>query len=159
MPFTYLTLHERFFQKVNVDGPIPEHCPELGSCWVWTASCKKDGYGIFHLEAKVATTAHRTSWLFHFGPITDGKSVLHRCDNPPCIRPSHLFLGTQLENIRDRDRKGRNKSEFTPEQIAEIRKLYANGMLQWKIGQRFGMSQANVSCIVRCLTHPVRQSW
>lgn len=76
-------------------------------CWEWIAGKRgKTGYGSFKINGVVIDT-HRVSWMIHFGPIPDGKCVLHKCDNRVCIRPDHLFLGTQLDNIRDMDKKGR----------------------------------------------------
>lgn len=71
------------------------------SCWVWTGGKRRKGYGCLEWEGK-KRGAHRVSWELHFGPVPDGLHVLHRCDNPPCIRPEHLFLGTNLENHADR---------------------------------------------------------
>jgi hypothetical protein len=96
----------RFWSKVSEDGPLPERCPELGPCWLWTAGCSKNGYGQFSIGRQGYST-HRMAWIFTNGPVPAGISVLHRCDNPPCVNPGHLFLGTQLDNRRDCVRKGR----------------------------------------------------
>lgn len=94
---------ERFWAKVNKDGPVPEHMKHLGRCWEWTAGlcC---GYGFFRWKER---RAHRISWMLHYGDIPNGQWVLHKCDNPKCLRPEHLFLGTIVENNADRDAKGR----------------------------------------------------
>ena len=76
-------------------------------CWLWTAR-KWGDYGVMrHPENNTTCGAHRFSWELHFGPIPDGMFVLHHCDNPPCVRPDHLFTGTQLDNMRDRQSKGK----------------------------------------------------
>ena len=75
-----------------------------GGCWVWTGTRQVFGYGI-SLRYRLA---HRVSWEIANGPIPDGLWVLHRCDNPPCVNPAHLFLGTQTENMRDMTAKGRH---------------------------------------------------
>jgi hypothetical protein len=95
-------LAERFWAKVDVAGPE--------DCWVWTAALGSTGYG--HLggnrrRAQPDYKAHRLSWELHHGPIPEGLSVLHRCDNPPCVNPAHLFLGTQRDNVIDAVQKGR----------------------------------------------------
>ena len=90
-------LTERFWSKVvKIDD----------GCWLWTAALLLDGYGQIWL-GQTMERAHRLSWIIHFGPIPEGLCVLHTCDNPPCVRPGHLFLGTQLDNVRDAIRKGR----------------------------------------------------
>ncbi len=88
---------ERFFQKVS----------KTDNCWLWLANKDNDGYGRIKIKGKTLL-AHRVSWNIHFGQIPEEMNVLHRCDNPPCVNPLHLFLGTVLDNVRDRDSKGRN---------------------------------------------------
>lgn len=77
-------------------------------CWLWTAAHAKFGHGLFWLDGKLVQ-AHRVSWLIHFGQIPKGLSVLHKCDQPSCVRPSHLFLGTQRANVHDMWWKGRQR--------------------------------------------------
>lgn len=105
---------ERFWAKVNKQGPVPAHRPELGPCWVWTGTVpKQPGYGRFNTGIKLAgrwviVNVHRYSWELHHGPVPAGLWVLHRCDNRPCVRPDHLFLGTATDNNRDMVAKGRH---------------------------------------------------
>jgi predicted XRE-type DNA-binding protein len=134
-------------------------------CWIWTAGRQSSGYGQFSLKHGHVTGAHRASWLLHRGPVPDGLFVLHRCDNKLCVNPEHLFVGTQAENLADMCRKGRHATDYnngernsaaklTAEKVVEIRALYATGgCYQYEIGERFGLSQPQVSAIVR------RASW
>lgn len=86
----------RFWSKVNMDGP----------CWLWTAGTFPDGYGQFKIGGK-PRGAHRVAYELRVGPIPSGMHVCHRCDVPGCVNPTHLFLGTNLDNIADRNAKHR----------------------------------------------------
>jgi DNA-binding CsgD family transcriptional regulator len=78
-------------------------------CWEWTASRYPTGYGHFRAPGTSNGYAHRFAWEDANGPIPAGLHVCHHCDNPICVRPDHLFLGTPLDNMRDRDAKGRGR--------------------------------------------------
>lgn len=99
--------------------PITErlwrHVDKTGECWKWTAAKvggkMSMGHGVMRLQDR-NVLVHRVSWELHFGPIPDGLCVLHRCDNPPCVRPDHLFLGTKADNTADMMRKGRKRGGF-----------------------------------------------
>lgn len=91
-------LAERFWAKVD----------KSGNCWTWTAFKNPKGYGLMgHVQADGNQMAHRVSWVMANGEIPAGMLVLHRCDNPSCVRPDHLFLGTAQDNADDMMRKGR----------------------------------------------------
>ncbi len=91
-----------FWDNVDKDGPVPAHMPHLGPCWVWIGTrLKSGGYGAFGSKR-----AHRVGYELQVGPIPEGLGILHRCDNPPCVRGSHLFAGTQKENAADAKSKG-----------------------------------------------------
>lgn len=99
----------KFMFKVNKDGPIH---PAVGQCWVWTgAKCNK--YGWLGSEY-----AHRLSYTMNIGPISKGLLVCHRCDNPICVNPRHLFLGTSSDNLQDMVAKGRHGPVTKPERLA-----------------------------------------
>lgn len=79
-------------------------------CWEWKGSALKTGYGLFGMSAGRRVGAHRAAWILTFGSIPNGLFVCHHCDNPCCVRPSHLFLGTHADNTRDMTRKNRQSS-------------------------------------------------
>lgn len=154
---------QRFWPKVNKDGPIPPHCPELGQCWVWTAHLTKSklsgGYGriggggfLHHI------TTHRGSWVLHFGPIPEGLHVLHKCDNRKCVNPSHLFLGTYRDNYYDSLKKGRRvyaKGDKQPaaklsyEKADVIRELYKTGSTTiLTLANQFGVSETAIHQVI-----------
>lgn len=97
---------ESFWSKVNKLGPVPELTPQLGCCWLWLGRPTPRGYGHQRWDGKMMR-AHRVAWLISIGPIPTGLFVLHHCDNPPCVNPAHLWLGTHDDNMRDRQEKGR----------------------------------------------------
>ena len=102
--------NERFWNKVK-RGP---------GCWEWTAYTSGGGYGYYSLNGK-DHRAHRLVYEMGHGPIPNGMKVCHTCDNPPCVRPSHLFIGTQKDNSLDAHKKGRLYTKLTPKQIEQIR--------------------------------------
>lgn len=91
--------NENFWEKVN----------KTSGCWVWKSRLSSSGYGEFYYHGK-NIKAHRFSWVIAHGEIPDGLLVCHHCDNPPCVRPNHLFLGTSLDNLRDCQAKGRRRA-------------------------------------------------
>jgi hypothetical protein len=118
-------------------------------CWVWTGNWwKQTGYGLFWLKGK-RIGAHRITWVAYRGDIPKGLSVLHKCDNRICIRPSHLFLGTQLENIQDCCRKGRNRGNHRKLTDKEVEAIRVDPRSQRPIARDFKISQPYVSQIKR----------
>lgn len=142
------TVEERFWSKVNKSSLAT-------ACWLWIASTDSNGYGVSHNSLKVVK-AHRHSWELHNGPIPKGMCVLHHCDNPPCIRPDHLFLGTHADNALDKVKKGRQRAlkgeqcswaKLKRSQVIEIRQLLREGLSQAKIAKFFKVSQTAISSI------------
>jgi hypothetical protein len=102
------SVEDRFWVKVNKAGPIPEHRPELGSCWLWIARLHRQGYGCFWPAGRMVL-AHRYAYELLVGPIPQGLTLDHLCSNPPCVRPDHLEPVTQTENVlRGNGWSGRN---------------------------------------------------
>ncbi len=93
-------LLERFEEKYILDA---------GGCWLWTAAKDYNGYGVIRTKDSRAERTHRVSYKLFVGPIPKGIFVCHRCDNPSCVNPEHLFLGSQADNIRDMISKNRQK--------------------------------------------------
>lgn len=149
----------RFWAKVNRDGPIPPHRPELGPCWVWTACRAKGGYGSVVIHGK-STLAHRASWALTYGSPPADMEVCHHCDNPACVRPDHLFLGTHSDNMSDMTTKCRRKNlgapgsrhgaaKFTEAQVHSLRQRYAaGGVTQEQLAAESGVKQSTISRIL-----------
>ncbi len=124
------------------------------ACWLWNGTRHGDGYGHFKVDGHTEK-AHRVAYELTFGEIPAGMLVCHSCDNPPCINPVHLFLGTDADNVHDRVQKGRSAGKVSLAQAAEIRSLYASGqMTQAAVGRRFGIGQDSVSRIVNMKNRP-----
>lgn len=117
-------------------------------CWNWTGALTK-GYGVIGNPGTSTGSiyAHRYSWMIHKGTIPLGMFVCHRCDNPRCVRPSHLFLGTAGDNNRDAARKGR-KGKLSPKQIPIIRSARKRGESTLSLSARFGVCRAQIYRII-----------
>jgi HNH endonuclease len=152
------SVEERFRRFVDVNGPVPAHRPELGPCHLWAGSTTQKGYGQFWLDGKLER-AHRAAWILEEGEIPDGLGVLHYCDNPPCVRRSHLFLGTQVDNMKDRDAKGRDTSHVGTANgrakltEADVLAIRASDEPSRVIAPRFGLTHSNIRHIRN------RKSW
>jgi DNA-binding transcriptional regulator YiaG len=135
---------ERFWEKVEKRGPE--------ECWIWTGATKRFGYGNFWTGERYEG-AHRVSYRLENGEI-DGKNVLHHCDTPGCVNPSHLYTGTYKQNAADReernpwDRSGENagRAKLTEDQVAEIRKRLSNTTEQ-ELADEYGVSRSTISHI------------
>ncbi len=133
-----------FWAKVNKRGPM---CAHLGTCcYEWVAGADDDGYGVFGFRGKSAK-AHRVAWILFRGEIPKGKCVLHKCDNPSCIRPSHLFLGDQMDNRRDMLAKGRGRNyrKISSGMVTVIRREYIAGYDSGELAVRFRIPSGHIS--------------
>lgn len=144
---------ERFWAKVS----------KSAGCWEWTAATNASGYGVFgnqkdNAALGIPVLAHRVSWEWSFGSIPTGLFVCHRCDNRKCVNPTHLFLGTALDNNRDCLAKGRNslvrakgsrhgRAKLHETDVAEIRRRIAEGESQKVIAESFGVNYRTISNI------------
>jgi hypothetical protein len=133
-------------------------------CLEWTGSRHTAGYGYISLGSK-PVLVHRVAWELTNGAIPDGLFICHHCDNPPCYEPAHLFLGDSLANGQDMAQKGRTKLQkhpelaprgeqhplttLTDEQVREIRRLRAEGMILKDLGARFGVHLSTIHLIVK----------
>jgi hypothetical protein len=136
----------RFWRKTQLNT-------ESG-CIEWTAACNKAGYGMFVWSGKTTLT-HRLAWRMAKGDIPEGMNVLHSCDNPPCLNPEHLFLGTLGDNNRDRHAKGRSagprgaahgNTALTENDIAYIREMRGK-VFQRVLALYYGVTQSNIAHI------------
>lgn len=158
-------LPTRFWKKVAIAA-------NAGECWAWIGSKLPRGYGMLRTSPTFAMRAHRYSYELHNGPIPDGALVLHKCDNPNCVNPEHLFLGSQSDNMADMWKKGRHRrvnpqwlagakakgeahggAKLTNEDVGVIRAKLASGENATAIARQFGVR----SGCVRDIKH--RKTW
>ena len=158
---------QRFWSKVDTSGGPT-------ACWPWTAVCNGAGYGRFWLN-RGQYLAHRRSYERTAGPIPAGMHVCHTCDNPPCVNPGHLFLGTNLDNIADRHSKGRSRgpapeampqwrhpeitqgenngnAKLTWDSVRAIRAAYCSGSSPRLLSEKYGVCVSNIRLIVTAKT-------
>lgn len=170
----------RHYQKCRSDGtienypkrppiPVKDRLERVGwtvtenGCWEWNGTRDRKGYG--NISSTTITPAgnylhprvHRVSWEIFVGPLAAGDIVCHKCDNPPCINPDHLFLGTALDNRRDAAMKNRttngerhHMARLTDEQVAEVRRRHAAGGESIKsLAREYGVSDTGLGYIIR----------
>jgi hypothetical protein len=139
---------ERFWSRVDKNGPTVRE--EIGPCWMWKGSCNPRGYGAIISSEHNEKLAHRLSYVLNVGPIPEGLRVLHSCDNPPCVNPAHLRVGTQADNARDREIRSRvGNTRMTAELVLEMRRRYKAGENAPALAKAFGISEPSAYQIVR----------
>lgn len=143
------TPDERFDQKVN----------RTDRCWLWTGATNPDGYGRFHHRGRLVSATHYYAYQRWVGPVLEEHHVLHECDTPGCVRPSHLYLGDRLTNMADMRRKGRDRrcpgeangrARLTAAQVVAIR---ASTESHVALARRYGVGTSQIGRILR------RESW
>lgn len=125
-------------------------------CFEWKGACDRDGYGVFSSDpdfGRKKLKAHRLAYELHVGPIPDGLLVLHSCDNPPCVNPEHLFLGSADDNRTDMYQKRRHRHsesavKLAPEDVIEIRVRSAAGETHVSLATEFGITRTHVGRLV-----------
>lgn len=124
-------------------------------CWLWTGTMNSDGYGNFGVKASCHAKAHRVSYEIYKGKIPPGLIVRHKCDNPSCVNPDHLELGTHADNSSDRSKRNRTalgakngKSVLKPEQVYSIRSLASVGMSERVIAREIGVHRGTVNAVL-----------
>jgi hypothetical protein len=122
-------------------------------CWTWMRAKDKDGYGIctgFLADGMRITKAHRASWYMTNGAIPRNGLVLHNCDNPSCVRPSHLRVGTHTDNMREKHAKGHAVTKLSPQQVKQMRWRYAYEEVTFAdLAREYGVDPTNVADIIR----------
>ena len=154
-----LDVQTRFWKKVKI--------LEDNECWEWQAGKNYKGYGEFYVAGERHLHAHQISWIHRNDEIPEGMCVLHRCDNPSCVNPNHLFLGTNQDNVTDKMNKGRWKSHFlvgeehpqhgtnskfnklSEQDVKDIREKYKAGQTLRSIAKEFGVVHGVINNIIQ----------
>lgn len=163
MPSQPIPVEDRFWTKVT----------KSDACWLWNGARDEHGYGLINIDGRNRRT-HRIAYILTYGAIPDGLVVRHSCDTPACVNPDHLILGTQLDNIDDRNTRGRTakgeragykthpdrypdrkgerngRAKLTQTQVEEIRERYATGDIGARpLAAMYGVSRALIRLIVQ----------
>lgn len=148
-----------FWKRVRIGTPE--------QCWLWMGARLNAGYGVTQDVNRKQVGTHRLAWELTFGPIPKGVLILHKCDNPPCCNPWHLFPGSHRDNTQDAFRKGRlpklpshfwpnnPRSKLNPSIASKIRKLRAKGVGVRALGRQFGVSHPTIRLILSNQTYAV----
>lgn len=141
------------FPKQDLGVRFWSHVEKTESCWLWTGAVDRDGYGMLtvYSDKRRVAKAHRLAFTLWHGRDPGPMFVCHSCDNPTCVRPDHLFLGTAADNSQDRVRKGRYmpQSKLTEQQVLEIRARYTPLVVTAKmLAAEFGVSKGLIYLIL-----------
>lgn len=161
MPSKY-DLPDVFWAKVDKNGPVPPHCPELGACWIWTGYIATNGYGRIAVGRTARRGAHVHAYLLTYGPHESGLYICHHCDNPICVRPTHLYAGTHEQNTQDMVTRKRAASctqvqigemnyrtALTDNDVVAIRRLHSQGASYRELARRFNIGKSGIGHIIR----------
>jgi len=145
--FISRSLADRFWEKVDKQGP--------DECWEWIGGKHNKGYGQIQAYSRL-DKAHRVSWMINNGPIPENMCVLHHCDNPSCVNPAHLWLGTNADNVRDKMEKGREahnggekngSAKLTEPKVRRVIAFLDAGYSHKKIAAFFNVSRSTITFI------------
>jgi hypothetical protein len=144
--FTFVPWPERFWAKVDkTSGPIISK--RLGRCWLWTGTTS-GGYGMTRDQDGKMTTANRAAYVIEKGSISPDHDACHRCDITLCVRPSHLFAATSIQNFIDASCKGRcGGAKLSPHEVRDIRRRIKRGETHASIAVKFHVVESNISKI------------
>lgn len=158
-PPTEAGYRTRFYTDADYAAIFWSRVQQGDGCWEWTGKKTPKGYGCLSVRGGT-TRANRFAWEITNGKIPDGLVVCHKCDNPGCVRPDHLWIGTHADNIRDRDAKGRQRVGRNPHTKIEdadlpaVAEMLHGGMTRRQIAAKLGISYNTLKSAVRCRIAP-----
>ncbi len=148
-------------EQPSVSVRFFKHVTKTATCWEWNSGTARGGrgYGVFRYKTRVIT-AHRVAYMLYVGDIPPNLCVLHTCDNPKCVNPAHLFLGTQQDNMADRDNKNRQVrgercvlSKLTESEVLSIRHFHKNGESGRQLARRYSVCHRTINRVIH------RETW
>lgn len=160
-PIKSLSDRKSDFYSYIIKSDPPQHCPSLGPCHIWTKSClKSGGYGQFNINGTM-WRCHVLAFLWSGGVLEEGQHVCHKCDNPKCCNPEHLFVGSSKDNMHDMISKGRDRhpkwedaggAQLTTEKASLVLAIWKTGKVtKAQIGRYFGVTRGHIGLIVNGL--------